>query len=72
MIRSVFIGSTSPAAIIRRVASPEAETTSYCPVRISWTASSEVPKVLMVTLQPDSFSKSETQSTAGSLLPSST
>ncbi len=54
------------------MASPEAETTSYWPVRISCTASSEVPKVLTVTWQPLSFSKSETQSTAGSFEPSST
>src|SRR5664279_2388866 len=56
----------------RRVASPEAETVSYCPVRISWTASSEVPNVLMLTLQPEVFSQSVTQSTVLSLLPSST
>src|SRR6185436_6361915 len=71
-MRSVLTGSTSPDPMSRRVASPEAETVSYCPVRKSWTASSEVPKVLTVTLQPDSFSKSLTQSTLGSLLPSST
>src|SRR6476661_9192432 len=66
------MGSTSPAAMRRSVASPDAETVSYWPVRISWTASSEVPNVLTVTWQPDSFSKSLTQSTLGSLLPSST
>ena len=66
------MGSTSPAAMRRRVASPEAETVSYWPVRISCTASSEVPKVLTVTWHPLLFSKSLTQSTLGSLLPSST
>ena len=71
-MRLVLTGSASPAAMSRRVASPEAETVSYCPVRMSCTASSEVPNVLTVTLQPDSFSKSVTQSTFGSLLPSST
>ena len=54
------------------MASPEAETVSYWPVRMSCTASSEVPKVLTVTWHPLLFSKSETQSTLGSLLPSST
>src|SRR5450631_1101554 len=71
-MREVFMGSTSPAAMSRRVASPDAETVSYCPVRISWTASSEVPKVLMLTLQPEVFSHSVTQSTVLSLLPPST
>ena len=62
MISEVLTGSTSPAAMSRRVASPDAETASYWPVRISWTASSEVPNVLMLTWQPEDFSKSVTQS----------
>ena len=59
-------------AISRSEASPEAETTSYWPVRIRVTASSEVPKGLKLTLQQVSVSNGVTQSTAGSLLPSST
>ena len=46
--------------------------TSYCPVRMSVTASSEVPNGLKLTLHWVSFSNGCTQSTAGSLLPSST
>ena len=68
----MFTGSTSPPAISRRVASPDADTPSYCPVRISVTISSEVLPSLTLTWQPVSFSKSETQSTAGSVEPSST
>jgi hypothetical protein len=72
VISDVFIGSTSPAAIRRRVASPDADTASYCPVRISWTASSDVPNVLMFTWQPEDFSKPVTQSWVLSFVPSST
>ena len=64
-------GSTSPAAIIRRDASPEADTTSYSPVFISWTASSDVAKYLMLAWQPVASSNGVTQSTAGSVVPSS-
>src|SRR3712207_4243050 len=55
----------------RREASPEAETTSYSPVRMRLTASSEVPKYLTLAVQPVSFSKGVTQSTDLSVLPSS-
>ena len=68
----MLTGATSPAAIRRSVASPEAETPSYWPVRISVTISSEVLPTFVFTLQPVSASKSETQSTFGSVLPSST
>ncbi len=68
----MFTGSTSPPAISRRVASPEADTPSYLPVRISVTISSEVLPIFTLTLQPVSFSKSVTQSTFGSVEPSST
>src|SRR6185436_15047935 len=52
--------------------SPEADTPSYWPERISVTISSEVLPTLLLTLQPVSFSKSDTQSTFGSVEPSST
>src|SRR4051794_13072932 len=55
----------------RSEASPEADTTSYSPVFISETISSEVPAIFVLTLQPVSFSKSCTQSTLGSFVPSS-
>ncbi len=71
-MRSVFTGTTSPAAMSRSVASPEAETLSYSPVFISCTISSEVLPILTLTLQPVSSSKPVTQSTAGSVEPSST
>ena len=58
----MLTGSTSPAAIIRRDASPEAETTSYSPVFIRLTASSEVAKYLMLAWQPVSSSNGVTQS----------
>ncbi len=68
----MLTGSTSPPAIRRRVASPDADTPSYLPVRISVTISSEVLPIFTLTLQPVSSSKSDTQSTAGSVDPSST
>ena len=71
-MRSVFTGATSPAAMRRSVASPEAATTSYSPVFIRLTASSEVPYDFEVTMHPVFSSNPVTQSTAGSLLPSST
>jgi hypothetical protein len=55
----------------RSEASPEADTTSYSPVEYSCTASAEVAKVLTVTWQPVCCSKGVTQSTAGSVEPSS-
>ncbi len=67
--------ATSPPAISRFEASPEAETPSYVeppPWRISVTISSEVSAYFTLTLQPVSFSKSVTQSKFGSLVPSST
>ncbi len=64
-------GATSPAAIRRREASPEAETVSYSPVFIRLTASSEVPKYFTVALQPVCCSKGVTQSTVLSVEPSS-
>ncbi len=67
----MLTGSTSPAAISRSDASPEADTTSYSPVFIRLTASSEVPKYLTLTSQPVSSSNGVTQSTAGSVEPSS-
>ena len=65
----MFTGSTSPRAISRSEASPEAETTSYWPVFMRLMASSEVPNGLTLTLQPDSCSNGVTQSTFGSLEP---
>src|SRR5919107_2893742 len=70
-MRSVLTGATTPPAISRREASPEAETTSYSPVRIRVTASSDVPKYFTLALQPVSLSKGVTQSTDLSVLPSS-
>src|SRR5436305_15289091 len=46
------IGRTSLPKIRRRLASPEAETASYCPVRINVTILSEDPPYLARTLQP--------------------
>src|SRR4051795_1805844 len=71
-MRSVFTGATSPPAISRSVASPDADTPSYWPVRISCTISSEVLPIFTLTLQPVSFSNEDTQSTLGSLEPFST
>ena len=68
----MLTGATSPPSISRSVASPDAETPSYSPVRISCTISSEVLPILTLTWQPVSFSKSVTQSTFGSVDPSST
>jgi hypothetical protein len=65
-------GATSPAAISRSVASPEAETPSNWPDRIWVTIWSDVLPIVTLTLQPVSFSKSVTQSTLGSVDPSST
>ncbi len=56
----------------RSVASPEADTPSYLPVCMSVTISSDVLPIFTFTLQPVSASKSLTQSTAGSVEPSST
>ena len=51
------------------VASPDAETPSYWPVRISWTISSEVLPSLTLTLQPVFCSNGVTQLTLGSFEP---
>ncbi len=55
-------GATSPPAMRRSVASPDAETPSYWPVFISWTISDELPPTLTVTLQPVACSNGVTQS----------
>ena len=68
----MFTGSTSLPSISRSVASPDADTPSYCPVRISCTISSEVLPILMLTWQPVCLSNPVTQSTLGSVEPSST
>ena len=54
------------------MASPEADTPSYLPVRIRVTISSEVLPTFTFTWQPVSFSNGVTQSTFGSVEPSST
>ena len=51
-IKSVLISCTVPPAISLRLASPEAVTISKPPSFISATISSEVPAVLIFTLQP--------------------
>src|SRR5688572_2397279 len=56
----------------RRDASPEAETTSYSPVFIRVTISSDVLPILLLTLQPVLCSKPVTQSTLLSVEPFST
>src|SRR5881409_48033 len=48
----VSITATSPPAIRRSVASPDAETPSYSPVFMSWTISDELAPTLTVVLQP--------------------
>jgi hypothetical protein len=70
-MRSVLTGATSPPAISRCVASPDADTPSYSPVCISCTISSELLPVLTFTLQPVASSNGVTQSTDGSVEPSS-
>src|SRR4051794_29022888 len=55
----------------RSDASPDADTVSYWPVFIRATISSDVPAILVLTLQPVCFSNGVTQSTLGSLEPSS-
>src|SRR3954468_7093816 len=49
------IGRTSLPTIRRRLASPDAETASYWPVRISVTISSDEPPYFALTLQPVAF-----------------
>ena len=67
----MFTGSTVPAAMSRSDASPEADTTSYPPVFIRLTASSEVSKYFTLAWHPVCFSNGVTQSTLGSVEPSS-
>ena len=52
----MLIGTTSPPAISRLVASPDADTPSYWPERISCTISSEVWPYLTLTWHPVCFS----------------
>src|SRR3954470_7534013 len=53
----------------RRVASPDADTPSYCPPFMSVTISSEEPATLLLTLQPVAFVNGVTQSGSPDLLP---
>ena len=66
------IALTSSPAISRSVASPEADTPSYSPLCISCTISSLVLPTWLLTLHPVRSSNGVTQSTAGSVEPSST
>ncbi len=73
----VSIAPTSPPAISRLLASPEAETPSYTvppPWRISVTISSEVSPYVTLTWQPVASSNGVTQSKSSppSVEPSST
>src|SRR3954469_1245763 len=67
-------GWTNPPRTSRRLAAPDADTTSNCSglVEKSVYASSDVPNVCGLTVQPLLFWKSVTQSTAGSVEPFST
>ena len=56
---------------MRSVASPDADTTSYCPVEKSWYASSDVPNVFTDALQPVFSSNGVTQSMSADVEPSS-
>ena len=67
----MLTGAASPEAISRSDASPEADTTSYSPVFIRFSASSEVPKYFTLAWQPVCFSNGVTQSIVGSFVPSS-
>ena len=67
----MFTGCDVPAAMSRSDASPEADTTSYWPVFIRLTISSDVGAVFTLTWQPVCFSNGVTQSTLGSVEPSS-
>jgi hypothetical protein len=61
-MRLVLTAETSPPAMSRSVASPDADTPSYSPVFISWTISDELAPTLTVTLQPVASSNGVTQS----------
>src|SRR6476661_9870563 len=67
----VSITAASPFATLRSDESPDAETTSYCPVWNSWNASSDVPNVFTDVLQPDCFSNGPTQLRSFAVEPSS-
>src|SRR5262245_37112716 len=71
-MRATLTGDTSPPAMSRVVASPEAETPSYSPLCISCTISSDVLPTRTLTWQPVASSNGVTQSTSGSVEPSST
>src|SRR3954451_5427295 len=62
-----FTGCTNPPRIRRRLASPDAEMTSYWSGFLvnSWNASSDVPKTWTVVLQPVASSNGLTQLEAG-------
>jgi hypothetical protein len=64
-----FTGATVPAAIMRRVASPEAETPSYCPVAMSDTMLGESTPSVVFTLHPVSVSNFVTQSNSAPFSP---
>src|SRR6266545_281448 len=68
---AVLTGATVPAAIIRRVASPDAETPSYCPVAISDTMLGESRPSVVWTLQPVLSSNGVTQSNSAPFSPRS-
>jgi hypothetical protein len=55
----------------RNVASPDADTPSYSPVRINCTISSDVLPIFTLTLQPVLVWNGVTQSTLGSVWPDS-
>ncbi len=64
------MAATSPLAMSRRVASPDALTPSYVPPwRISVTISSDVLPTFVLTLQPVSSWKAVTQSYSGTFWP---
>ena len=65
------MATTSPPAIRRCVASPEADTPSYSPLCISCTISSLVAPIFTLTEQLVISSNGVTQSYAGSVEPSS-
>src|SRR5580765_474999 len=71
----VLISATSPCAMSRLVASPDAETPSYWlppPCRMRFTISSEVLPYFTVTLQPVCVWNGVTQSAVGLFWPFST
>jgi hypothetical protein len=55
------MGATSPLAMSRNVASPDADTPSYAPVAIWSTMSSEPAPSFVITWQPVCFVKSSAQ-----------